>query len=182
MNFQPTLPGFQSPIVKPEVVYIYAMVDPRTHAVMYVGQSIDPKSRLHSYKQRKGTKVKEWIDALRTEGLKPEMRILAEVGTEDAYRVEHEWIETYAETVLNVFGGEIPFRTEHESGRQWTYEEIAAERERKRTEPRQRVLKEKKPPRVSARLLEARAQLQDRSRVEEEYEQNRVKESISYNW
>lgn len=61
--------------------YIYALRDPRDEAVRYVGRTKNPKRRLgsHLYKKYDGSFVhdrREWIQELRSAGLRPVMEIV----------------------------------------------------------------------------------------------------------
>jgi hypothetical protein len=79
---------------------IYALVDPRTHKVMYVGQSIDIASR---YKQHCGLPQgyglsgrSKWLIELRLLGLKPSLLILEEVKAQAVLtETERKWIHHY---------------------------------------------------------------------------------------
>lgn len=80
------------------VVYIYALVDPRDNQRRYVGQTSMPKTRLngHVSEARCGytndSKV-EWITILLSCGLKPTMEILEETTPNLANERERHWFE-----------------------------------------------------------------------------------------
>ena len=84
--------------------YIYALVDPTTHQVRYVGHTHKhPEARLHEHlsaSQPIGY-VHEWIRSLAPE--QPTIIILQELeGTEsDAIRTETKWIKRFRRTILN---------------------------------------------------------------------------------
>ena len=70
-----------------EVTYIYALIDPRTGEVRYVGKADDPDLRLaqHIAAARKGeaTYKGRWIRKLLDLELKPSLEILEEVPIQD---------------------------------------------------------------------------------------------------
>jgi hypothetical protein len=80
-------------------VYIYKLVDPITEMVRYVGQTKNPDKRLKEHLWIRGTyrdqRRTQWIDSLITQGLKPRMVILQEARSEDAERIEQQWIDYY---------------------------------------------------------------------------------------
>jgi len=68
-------------------VSIYALSDPRTREVRYVGKTTDPRQRLrqHSSDSRgRITPTKAWLRSLRRDGLTPIMQVL-ETCTADAW-------------------------------------------------------------------------------------------------
>lgn len=64
----------------PSEYLIYALVDPRTSAVRYIGKSSSglqrPKAHLYSGYLRAATHKNNWLKQLLAEGLKPEIRVL----------------------------------------------------------------------------------------------------------
>lgn len=80
-------------------VSIYALIDPRTDGVRYVGQALDPTWRLqqHLYELPSGSKTHKnhWLRELHQAGYAPRLQIL-EVATEDtADDSERRWIAFY---------------------------------------------------------------------------------------
>lgn len=75
--------------------YIYALVDPRDGAIRYVGKTVDIKIRLvQHFSDGGGAKRKhEWLRELRTLSLAPEVKILAEVDSENCFIEEKVWIK-----------------------------------------------------------------------------------------
>src|SRR5258706_11231564 len=79
--------------------FVYVLVDPRTDGIRYVGITNEPKSRftqhLSGTSQYNGYKI-EWIQELKEQGLRPEMRIIETVDSkEEAKELERYWIEYY---------------------------------------------------------------------------------------
>lgn len=78
--------------------FIYALADPRTDDIAYVGITDNPYRRFKqhiSYDQRQGYK-NEWIRQLQNEMLVPSLKILETVETEDiARKRENYWIQHY---------------------------------------------------------------------------------------
>lgn len=62
------------------VVYIYALYDPTTDAVRYIGKTVNPSARLgqHIREVRRGrlTHAKAWLKALLAQNLRPTMRVI----------------------------------------------------------------------------------------------------------
>lgn len=77
-----------------KVVYIYALIDPRTNEVRYIGKTTDPKGRLyeHTKKSDLATHKAHWINQLRAEGLRPRMEILEETTAAKWEKRERHWI------------------------------------------------------------------------------------------
>src|SRR5882724_5640807 len=64
---------------------IYALIDPRTSKVRYVGQCARPNQRLEEHVRRPGSrKLKSWIAELNRRGVVPVMKILKRYKTEAA--------------------------------------------------------------------------------------------------
>lgn len=62
-----------------EGFYVYELRDPRTNAVRYVGQTVDPKGRYSGHCSGTNTgnpELHAWVMDLRASGLKPQMVIL----------------------------------------------------------------------------------------------------------
>jgi hypothetical protein len=78
-------------------VYIYALVDPVTSLVRYIGKSKNPLFRYtqHCYAYDNNDKD-NWILLLKSRGLKPEMKIIDKVPTELAHEKEAFYINDYA--------------------------------------------------------------------------------------
>jgi predicted GIY-YIG superfamily endonuclease len=78
--------------------FIYELVDPKTDTVAYVGLTNNPNARFQDHMTNFGTNMKksDWVRQLRSEHLKPRMRILEIVDTKEA-AVEREryWIRHY---------------------------------------------------------------------------------------
>jgi hypothetical protein len=98
-----------------KTVFIYALVDPRTQEVRYVGKTACTEERLrgHLYEtQTKHTYKGKWLAQLRREGLKPELVILEEVPEEVWQDAERRQITLYraagARLTNGTDGGEGP--------------------------------------------------------------------------
>lgn len=61
------------------MIYIYALIDPRTRGIRYVGQSTDPERRYAEHLQRaEGTPKGVWIRELRALNLEPDLIVLGD--------------------------------------------------------------------------------------------------------
>ncbi len=56
--------------------YIYALCDPITHRVRYVGKAYDPHARYDQHLTKSSWAVNEWVQGLRHKGLNPELKLL----------------------------------------------------------------------------------------------------------
>ncbi len=83
----------------PSTTGIYALIDPRTHRVMYVGQSIDIDYRfrqhLNGWLHDSNTQKVLWISELRKLGLKPILKVLQECRFYECDEVETRWIRHF---------------------------------------------------------------------------------------
>ena len=75
--------------------YIYALVDPDTDGVRYVGKADDPYKRLERHLagyEPRATHKSNWIKSLLAQGKQPELMILEEVGVAAWEEAEKRWI------------------------------------------------------------------------------------------
>ncbi len=82
--------------------FVYALLDPRTDRVRYVGYSYDPWERLHGHHghvqdmSRSVTHKNNWLRGLIDAGYEPRMVVIDRcLGPEDAKSSEVSWIEFY---------------------------------------------------------------------------------------
>lgn len=90
--------------MKQETAYIYALTDPFTSEIRYVGKSIAPRKRLrghiiaarnHAYDHH----TSRWIRKLLEAGAEPIMKILEAVPPEDDWREsERAWVKAFEES------------------------------------------------------------------------------------
>jgi hypothetical protein len=100
-------------------VYIYALCDPETHAVRYVGftsKTLEERLRGH-LKERKTCHRKNWIKSVVARGLKPEISVIEEFFDANWQERERYWIAYYrsigSDLVNGTDGGDgIPNPTE----------------------------------------------------------------------
>ena len=81
-----------------DICYIYALLDPQTGVVRYIGKTIRPKERLkqHIDRSKKPRYKKEcWIKSLINKGLYPEMIIIDECDFEDSSLIEEMYISLF---------------------------------------------------------------------------------------
>lgn len=75
--------------------YIYALVDPDTNQIRYIGMSLDPRRRLrqHMRETKKNAGKNIWIDGLKARRRTPYLLILETVAIEaDPFERERWWI------------------------------------------------------------------------------------------
>jgi len=75
-------------------VYIYALRDPRTSDIHYIGVTNNLALRLSQHLgDKSGTPKSRWIQELLTSGVKPEIVELERVPTNQAGKAERKWLE-----------------------------------------------------------------------------------------
>ena len=73
-------------------VYIYALRDPRSLLIRYIGKSIRPRERVSNHLQdRSVTYRTNWLRSLRTKKLRPLLEILEEVAQDCDWRERERW-------------------------------------------------------------------------------------------
>lgn len=86
---------------KKDTTFIYALIDPETQLVRYVGKANNPACRFSGHLNprclRANTYKNKWINKLISKGLKPELRILEEVSVTEWQEKEIYWIAHYRE-------------------------------------------------------------------------------------
>lgn len=79
--------------------FIYALVDPRTDCVRYVGKSDEPKRRYTAHLSPRQLRPKShkvhWIKELLADGLKPQLILLERVEQPQWENAERKWIGYY---------------------------------------------------------------------------------------
>lgn len=90
-------------------VFIYALKDPVTDKIRYVGKSKAPKERLrkHLNSPRERTHRIHWIRSLQTQGLKPVLEIIDEVPVEEWPQWEVAYIQYYIEEGCSLVNGSL---------------------------------------------------------------------------
>lgn len=76
-------------------VFIYALKDPRTDEIRYIGKSAHPAKRLEQHLHDRSTNYAKvlWLDELRLEGLQPQLLILEEVDAKSWPEAEQRWMD-----------------------------------------------------------------------------------------
>lgn len=79
-----------------DTTFIYALCEPDTGAVRYVGKANNPRHRLwEHYKERRHTHKKCWIASLKRRGLRPRLELLLEVDRSEWEFWEREMIALF---------------------------------------------------------------------------------------
>lgn len=86
------------------MIYIYALIDPFTKEIRYIGKSIRPKQRLNNHCNEKSkTWRTNWIQSVLKKGKRPELLILETLNdNEDWQKSEIEWIKKGREKGWNI--------------------------------------------------------------------------------
>lgn len=76
---------------------IYGLFDTRINEFFYIGSSVNPAARFGNHMSLKGVAagVKAIIEEMLADGMKPDLRIIEEVPTEDRRQWEQHYIEYY---------------------------------------------------------------------------------------
>jgi group I intron endonuclease len=88
-----------------ETTFIYALVDPETLEIRYVGKSDNPTRRLKVHLaicQTKKLHIAHWLRSLKIRGLIPEIKILQEVTSETWQEAERCWINRLRDQGCNL--------------------------------------------------------------------------------
>jgi len=85
--------------------FIYALIDPRTNEVRYVGKANNPRARLcqHYYSDRSTKPKLEWLESLKIAGLTPRLEILETVQMEEWEEREISWIARFRKAGNSLF-------------------------------------------------------------------------------
>lgn len=79
-----------------EYTFIYALKDPTTNEVRYIGKSDNPEARIyHHCATRIGSRKTKWIKSLIERGLRPELIILEECVRDSHRHAETAWIHFF---------------------------------------------------------------------------------------
>ncbi len=76
------------------ITFIYALLDPRTDEIRYIGKTVNPNARLrqHIKTRRTVTHCTLWIDTLLAESVKPVMKVLETCDKSNGSTQERWWI------------------------------------------------------------------------------------------
>jgi len=82
-----------------ETTFIYALLDPRTMAVRYIGKSDDPNRRLYDHitHTRESNRKANWIKSLAKNGIQPVVEIIDEVQRSEWQAAEAAYIIFFKE-------------------------------------------------------------------------------------
>lgn len=77
----------------PDTTFVYALCEPDTGEVRYVGKANNPKQRVWDHlKERRHTHKNNWINSLKRRGLRPKLELLLEVSRDEWEYWEREMI------------------------------------------------------------------------------------------
>jgi hypothetical protein len=93
------------------IIYIYALLDPDTNDVRYIGKTNDMSRRLYTHCRldpKDNLKKVEWVASLKSNGKKPKMIVIEECTSDNWIEREKFWIAHYrslSDSLLNISGG-----------------------------------------------------------------------------
>src|ERR1700677_361715 len=73
-------------------LYIYALRDPDSDAIRYVGRSVNPRNRMLKHLRKPTPKMQEWASSLKRQARTPGIQILEETTSVNAGEKEIFWI------------------------------------------------------------------------------------------
>lgn len=87
--------------------FIYALIDPVSSEVRYVGKADNPEKRYkaHLHSNYNNTKKECWIKSLKNNILKPSLVILEEIAEENWQECEKKWISHYKNLGVKLVNG-----------------------------------------------------------------------------
>lgn len=89
--------------LNPETTFIYALVDPNTQQIRYIGKSDNPRRRMQDHMDdKRKTHRASWLKSLRDKGQKPILMIIEEVPFDIWQERERYWIAFYREQGLDL--------------------------------------------------------------------------------
>jgi predicted GIY-YIG superfamily endonuclease len=96
---------------------VYALVDPRSQDICYIGITNHPERRMNQHINGEDNLRKQaWLQSLRTHGLRPTMKILETVtGQKEARRREEQWIAACEHVGIDLLNYQQPNRVEQAS-------------------------------------------------------------------
>jgi len=111
--------------MKYKIAYIYALVEPVTEEIRYIGKTTNPKRRLirHLSDARINDSYKDkWLRKLKNQGLKPTLEILDEVPHDEWVFWEKHWISLCKSWGLKLTNGNSGGIGGGASGYKWSEE------------------------------------------------------------
>lgn len=89
--------------------YIYALIDPRDGATRYVGKTVNMKVRLAQHVADGGgsRRKQQWLQELKALAFSPEVKILAEVDSENCFQEEKSWIKRMIDNGCDLVNGNM---------------------------------------------------------------------------
>ncbi len=85
---------------------IYALCDPQTGDVKYIGSAFEAAKRYRGHLSTNASKkVKEWVASLKERGLRPELKVLETVPTRQATAREHHWVMQFTTANTELLNG-----------------------------------------------------------------------------
>lgn len=92
-----------------EFTYIYALRDPGTNEIKYVGKSNNPESRAKNhYSEGVNARKMLWMKDLKERGLRPELIILEQRPIDDFRQAESSWIHFFLDLGCNLVNAIYP--------------------------------------------------------------------------
>lgn len=79
-------------------VFIYALQDPITQEVRYIGKTKNPQMRFHNHMNKRHNEMshkRNWIESLKKQKLRPIMLIIDEISNQDWKFWEKYWINQF---------------------------------------------------------------------------------------
>ena len=92
-----------------DTTFIYALRDPNTKEIKYIGKTNNPRTRLSGHKMAGvNQRLSDWIRSLQEQGQQPVMQILEECPRKNHRKAELSWLFLFLDCGFELFNAVYP--------------------------------------------------------------------------